>query len=182
MRLLKNLNIKECFTKRRLVFDESLYDKFETLAVYFYFLPFIILPIQSIFKDKFVNSNETFLLYSIYPISIFIGLYIIYRKATEKYLMKIEANLGRAALIKLINEYANYNQLEVFRKTNECIIINEFYSNRNHRNYKIYIFFSKDNLILFTILRNSIKINLPVLFTHFFLKHDLKKMIKNASK
>jgi hypothetical protein len=41
------------------------------------------------------------------------------------------------------------------------------------------VFILKDNQVLFTILKDQYKLNLPTLTSHLFLKHDLKKLFNN---
>ena len=181
MRELKQLNPSESISKRRLIFDEGWNDKFNRLTVYVVFSPLIFLPIATLFKEKFVSTNDIFILYFVFPVSIAFGLYIFYRNATEKRLAKIETDLDRQAIRKLIIEYADKNQFEIYLKSNDCIIINESLESLSSAYKKSRIFFVQDNVVLFTIIRDNFKINIPTLFTHLFLKYDLTKLLKKAS-
>ncbi len=181
MRELKQLNPTESISKRRLIFEEGWYDKFNRLTVYVVFSPFIFLPIATLFKEKFVSTNDIFILYFVFPVSIAFGLYIFYRNATEKRLAKIETDLDRQAIRKLLIEYAEKNQFEIYRKSIDYIIINESFDSLSSAYKKTRIFFVQDNVVLFTIIRDYFKLNIPTLFTHLFLKYDLAKLLKKAS-
>jgi hypothetical protein len=76
-------------------------------------------------------------------------------------------------------DIADKHKLEIYRKSNDCLIFNKSLDNFN--NYKkSMVFILKDNQVLFTILKDQYKLNLPTLTSHLFLKHDLKKLFNNA--
>lgn len=181
MRELKKINTDESILKRRLVFDEGWLDKFNRLTVYIVFSPLILLPVVMFFKEKFVSPNDTFILYYIFPISIAVGLYIFYRNATEKQLTKIDTNFDRQTIRKLLLDYADKNQFEIYRKSNDCLIFNESFDSWTSAYKKTRIFFVQDNLVLFTVIRDNFRLNMPILFTHLFIKKDLRKMLRKAS-
>lgn len=181
MRELIKLNPEDSISKRRLIFDEGWLDKFNRLAVYVVFSPFIFLPVVMFMKEKFVSPNDEFILHWVLPTSFLFGLYIFYRNATEKRLIKVSTDLDRQTIKKIILEYAVKNQHEIYRKSDNCIILNEAYSDWTSAHKKTRIFFFKDNLLLFTVIRDGFKLNLPTLFTHIFLKRDLTKLVKTAS-
>jgi hypothetical protein len=180
MREIKKLNPTESISKRRLIFDEGWDDKFNRLTVYLVFSPLIFLPISMFFNEKFTNTNETFILHWVFPISIIFGLYMFYRTATEKHLIKIDTQLDRQTIRKLLLDYAEKNNFEVYRKSNDCLIFNESFDTWSSAYKKTRIFFVQDNIVLFTVIRDNFRLNLPTLFTHLFLKRDLTKLLKKA--
>jgi hypothetical protein len=180
MRELKKLNPEDSISKRQLIFNEDWSDKFNRLMVYVFSSPFIFLPIVMILNEKFLNSNEEFVLYCVLPASFIFGLYTCYRNATEKRLSKIDTNLSRQTIKKLLLEYAEKNRYEIYRKSDGCVILNEAYGNSICYK-KTRIFFFRDNLILFTVIRDGFRLNLPTLFTHLFLKRNLVRMLKKVS-
>jgi hypothetical protein len=182
MRKLKNLNPLESISKRRLIFDEDWNDKFNRLAVYLVFSPLILLPLLIMyFQEKYTNSNETFVLYWVFPISIILGLYMLYRNATEKQLVKINAQIDSLTIRKLLLDYAEKNNFEVYRKSNNCLIFNESFDIWSSDSKKTRIFFVQDNNVLFTVIQDNFRLNLPTMFTHILLKRDITKLLKKAS-
>jgi hypothetical protein len=180
MREIKKLNPEESISKRRLVFDESWLDKFNRLTVYLVFSPLIFLPVIMFFNEKNTNPNDTFILHYVFPISILIGLYIFYRNATEKLLSKINTDLARQEARRLLLEYAEKEGFEIYRKSSDCLIFNETYSDFSSDYKKTRIFFIQDNIVLFVVIRDSFKLNIPTLFTHLFLKRDIIRLLKKV--
>jgi hypothetical protein len=181
MREIKKLNPDESISKRRLIFDEGWLDKFNRLTVYVVFSPFIFLPAVMFFNEKFTSPNDKFILYCIFPISMFLGLYVFYRNATEKLLSKIDTDLDRQEARQLLLEYAEKQGYEIYRKSNDCLIFNETYSDFSSAFKKTRIFFVQDNIVLFAVIRDSFRLNIPSLFAHLFLKRDMTRLLKKAS-
>jgi hypothetical protein len=181
MRTLRKLNPEESISKRRLIFDEDWLDKFNRLTVYIVFFPFIFLPIVMLLNEKFVGPNDEFILHWVLPASFILGVYTWYRNATEKRLIKVDAQFDSQTIRKLLLEYAKKNQYEIYRKSNGYIILNDTYSYWSSKYKKTGIFFSQDNLLLFTVIRDGFRLNLPTLFTHLFLKRDLIIMMQKTN-
>lgn len=110
-----------------------------------------------------------------------LGLYVIYRKATEKFFYKLTTPFDRQKNKQVLLSYADKQQFEIYRKSNDCIILNESLGDFNPSYKKSMVFILKDNEVLFTILKDQYKLNLPTLTSHLFLKHDLKKLFNNVS-
>lgn len=178
MREIIKLHPQESMSQSRLVFEESWLDKFNTLTVYLVFSPFILLPVEMYLNESFINPNERFILYCVLPISVLSGLYIYYRSATEKRLTKIHTSLKRQDARQLLLNYAEKKGYEIYLKSNDCLIFNETYDDWNSNYKKTRIFFVQDKIIMFCIIRDSFKINMPILFSHLFLKVELKKLVK----
>ena len=182
MRELRKINIDISISKKWLTFDESWADKFNRLIVLMLFGQFIFAPLMLIAAESFTSSNDKFILYWVLPSSILVGLFGIFRCLTEKRLIKIDTLQDRQSIKKTILEYAEKNQLEIYRKSNDCIILNSPNSLDIHTPHKrTQIFLFKDGLLLFTVIRDNFRVNLPIFFTHFFVKYDLAKLLKKAS-
>lgn len=181
MRELRNINTDESISKRRLIFDESWLDKFNRLTIYIVFSPLIFFPTIMFFNEKFTNPNDVAFFYLLAPPSVIFGLYIFYRNATEKNLRTIETHLDRQSIRKILLENAKKNQYEIYRKSNDCLIFNEAYSDSNSAYKKTRIFFFQDNHVLYTVIRDGFRLNLPILFSQLFLKYELTKMLTKAN-
>lgn len=180
MREIKKLYPDESISQRRLIFEEGLLDKFNRLAVYVIFFPFIFFPVFMFFNEKFVSPNDKFFLYCVFPVSILLGLYAFYRNATEKRLIKVDTHLGREEARQLLLEYAKKQGFEIYRKSNDCLVFNEAYSDFSSTFKKTIIFFVQDNVVLFAVIRDGFKLNIPTFFTHLILKHDMTKLLIKA--
>lgn len=60
------------------------------------------------------------------------------------------------------------------------LILNESLGEFNPSYKKSMVFILSHNEVLFTILKDQYKLNLPTLTSHLFLKHDLKKLFNNV--
>ena len=182
MRELHRINIDASISKKWLTFDESWLDKFNRLTVIILFGQFIIVPVMLITNEKFTSVNDKFILHWVLPTSILVGVYGIFRGLTEKRLITISTSLDRQTVKKIILKFAEENQFEVYRKSSDCIILNSpSFADVNTAHKKTRVFFFNDGLLLFTVIRDNFRIDLPVFFTHFFVKHDLTKRLKTAS-
>lgn len=179
MRALRKLNVQESIRKKRLVFDEHWTDKFNMVAVIFVFGQLVFYPVLIIAFEKPQNINDRFFIYGVFPIAIFAGCFGIYRGLTEKRLIKIETSHDQQTIKQAILCYAEKNQLEVYRNSGNCIIINSpttIMMESDHKKSRIFLF--ADGVLLFTVIRDDFKINLPVFFTHLFVKRDLAKLLR----
>ena len=81
---------------------------------------------------------------------------------------------------QILLNFADKKQLELYRQTNDCLILSESLGDFNPSYKKSMVFILKDNEVLFTILKDQYKLNVPTLTSHLFLKHDLKKLFNNV--
>lgn len=181
MRRITKIDIDESVSRHKLIFQEEWLDKFDRFVVYISFGGFIIYPALTIFEADFSNPNDKFISLTLLPLSILFGLYVVYRKATEKLLFVLKTPFDRQKNKQILLYYADNQQLEVYRKSNDCIILNESIGDFNQSYKKSMVFILKGNQILFTILKDQYKLNLPTLTSHLFLKHDLEKLFNNES-
>jgi hypothetical protein len=180
MRRITKIDINESVSRHKLIFQEEWLDKFDRFVVYIFFSGLIIYPALTIFEADFNNPNDKFISLTILPLCILFGLYVVYRKATEKLLFTLTTPFDRQKNKQILLTYADKQQLEVYRKSNDCLILNESLGDFNPSYKKSMVFILKDNEVLFTILKDQYKLNLPTLTSHLFLKHDLKKLFKNV--
>jgi hypothetical protein len=182
MREIRKINVAESVSKRRLIFDESWMDKLNRLAVVIFFGQLIYLPLIVMYYENFANTKEISILHWILLILIVIGLYGIIRALTEKHLIKITTVHDKQTIRTALLDYADRNKFEIYRDSNNCIILNSpNYLDLSSYTCKTRIFFFKDGLLLFTVIRDNLKINLPVLFTHLLIRRDITKSLRKAS-
>lgn len=181
MRRIVKINIEESVSQNKLIFQEEWLDKFDRFVVYVFFSGFIIYPALTIFEADFNNPNDKFISLTILPLCILFGLYVVYRKATEKLLFTLTTPFDRQKNKQILLNYADKQQLEVYRKSNDCLILNESLGDFNPSHKKSMVFILKDNQVFFTILKDQFKLNLPTLTSHLYLKHDLKKLFTSQT-
>lgn len=182
MRRITKIDIDESIAQNKLIFQEEWLDKFDRFVVYIFFGGLIIYPALTIFETDFNNPNDKFISLTLLPLCILFGLYVVYRKVTEKLLFTLTTPFDRQTNRKILLNFADKQQLEVYRKSNDCLILNESLGDFNRSYKKSMVFILKDNQILFTILKDQYKLNVPTLTSHLFLKRDLKKIFNYASK
>ncbi len=180
MKRISKINIDQSVSRQKLVFEEEWLDKFDRIIVYLFFSGLVVYPILTIMVADFNNKNDKFFSLAILPLVILFGLYVIYRKATEKLLFKINTPFNRQKNRQILLDYADKQQFEIYRKSNDCLIFNESIGDFNPRYKKSMVFIVKDNVIFFTILKEQFKLNLPTLTSHLFLKSDLKKLVRQS--
>ena len=181
MRRITKIDIDGSVLRHKLIFQEEWLDKFDRFVVYIFFSGLVIYPTLTIFEADFNNPNDKFISLTILPLCMLFGLYVIYRKATEKHLFTVTTPFDRQKNKQILLSYADKQQLEIYRKSNDCVILNESIGDFNPSYKKSMVFILKDNQVLFTILKDQYKLNLPTLTSHLFLRHDLKKLFNNAS-
>lgn len=179
MRYISKIDIDKSVLRQKLIFEEDWLDKGDRFAVYVLFSALVVYPALTIFEADFNNPNDTFISLTVLPLCILLGLYVIYRKATEKFLFNITTPFDRQKNRRTLLAYAEKHQLEIYRKSNDCLIFNKPTGDLNASYKKSMVFILKDNQVLFTILKDQNKLNLPTLTSHLFLKHDLKKLFNN---
>jgi len=175
MRRIVKVDIPKSINKGWLIFQEDLFDKFEQFFRYFFFSIIVIIPCGVIFIGKFNNADKLFSSIFFPPI-ILVGVYLIYRTATEKKLIKLVTPYDKKITKQKLLDFAQKKEFEIYRNSNDYLIFNELTNNFSTLYKKSMILIIKDHLILFTILQDNYKLNIPTLVSHLFLKHDLKKL------
>lgn len=131
------------------------------------------------FEFNPANPNDQ-IVYIVSPITIIFCLYVMFRTLREKHLICITTSLEKKENRELILDFANDKDFRVYRKSGNFIILNDTVGEVHQ--IKTIVLIVQDNEILFTILREGYKLNYPVLTSHLFLKHDLKKFIMKWEK
>ena len=181
MRTLKGINIDKSIDKQKLVFKLGWYDIFDSIAIYFVFCLFSIVAFLIYFDShRSKNPNDDFFYVYILPVSVLFGLYVIYRKATERHLIKIRTSYSRQQNRQILLGFANKQGFEIYRNSNDCLIFNEPTNDFISVYKKSMIFIVEDGIVLFTILKDGFRLNLPTLTGHLFLRNDLKKLFKET--
>ncbi|MCG9911296.1 MAG: hypothetical protein MH137_08335 [Flavobacteriales bacterium] len=177
MRRIENINIDQSVKRQKLVFEEDWFDKLDRIFIYLFTSGFVVYPLLAIKEADFSNINDKFISLTIFPMLIVFGIYVIYRKATEKRLMKINTPFDRQKNRQILLDYAKQQQLEIFRSSKECLIFNEPVYHFNSLHKKSIVIMVLDNVIYFTVLVDRFRFNLPTMIFHHVLKYDLKKLM-----
>ncbi|SHM50047.1 hypothetical protein [Chryseobacterium polytrichastri] len=181
MRILKNLEIEESIASKKLMFEESWWEKFDTFTNYFMFLALIVPSILALGSVK--SSANSDLEYLLCGSGLFFGLYGFYCKFTEKDLKEIKFNIHKEDAKQRILEYGNKNNYRVSKISNNLIFLNEPTSGYTLGNYeKTIMIFFKNESILYTLIKESARLNVPVLFSQHIIRIDLKKILKKTNK
>jgi len=176
MRSLKNLDIEKSIESRKLVYDESLWDKFDTVINYFMFFS-LMLPAIFGLKDIKPSANNDFE-YLFYICPFLFGLYGLYCKFTEKNLKEIRFTIHKEEAKRRILEYGKKYNYRVSKISNNLIFLNEPTNSFSHWDEeKTTIIFFKDQSISYALIQNGRKINAPVLLSQHFIRKDFKKIL-----
>lgn len=181
---LSYIDTEKSIAAGRLSFNRSGFNKFEQItdtivwstlciAIMFY-------PTLAYFHVNINSLNDRAVAFVLFPLIILFGLYGLYRKLTEKKLIGIDTSSPRHKNKEYLLEFLKLNGYEVFRESKEVVIVNveESLSFNNHWT-KTITFIIDDRRIYFTMVKNYPKINPPVFFSHWSLKADLKKFLKD---
>ncbi|MDW9380429.1 hypothetical protein [Chryseobacterium sp. JV558] len=178
MRSLKNLRITESIQSKKLVFEESLYDKFDTISIY---LGFLVLASASILCLREIKpSLNSSLEYFILTCSLIFSVYVLYCKFTEKHLKEITFDIHKQEAKKRIIEYGKKYNYRISKISDNLIFLNEasdLYSFSGNYEQTTIIFF-KDNAILYTVIKEGLRSNFTVLFSQHLTKRDLKEILR----
>lgn len=174
MRRLYNLNVARSIELKKLITEESFWDKFDTFTNYFMFLALILSSILCFGEIKPSANNS--LEYIILTNGLIFSLYGLYCKFTEKYLNEIKFNIHREDAKQRILEYGKKYNYRISKISNDLIFLNEPNDSLGFGDSEttIMIFFQNNN-ILFTMIKECVKVNTPVLFSQHFIRRDFKK-------
>ncbi|WP_415328479.1 hypothetical protein [Chryseobacterium sp. MMS23-Vi53] len=176
MRSLKNLDIEKSIETRKLICEEGWFDRLDTFTNYFMFLSFMLPAIFGL-KDIKPSANSDFE-YFFYICSFLFGLYGLYCKFTEKNLKEIKFNIHKEEAKRRILEYGKKYNYRISKISNNCIFLNEptdSFSFGNHETTTM-IFF-KDQSILYTLIKDASRLNVPVLISQHIIRNDLKRLL-----
>ena len=178
MRQINNLNISESVRNRKLIFSEKLYDKFDRVSQIIIFTMVISMNASIIFNEY---ESKFYFMLVINIIAIIFSAYIIYRKATEKNLRRLNGFNDSEKNYEILLELGNQEGLEIFIKSKNCLIFNEPNGLFSSEYKTSTIILLEEKAIYFTMIQDGMKMNIPVLFSHLFLESKLKKIISSNS-
>ena len=114
----------------------------------------------------------------IFSIILFIisatSLFGVYRKITQNKFLIIDHSLSRSKVKKIIINYFDEVPRNNIDENGDSIVVKKYFSYY----YRLYSFISIDSKLYINIRNfNQKGGHMPVIFGHFFLKNDLKKII-----
>jgi hypothetical protein len=175
---LSYIDIESSINTRRLVCKHSWLDILDKVVFCMLCISMMAYPSLLLFKTDISNPNDKVLAFTILPLAILFGMYGLYRKLTETKLLRIETSFARHKNKEMLLAFLKQRGHEIFRQNKEVIIVtNEEDLSFNKLWTKTITFIISDKVILFNIVKNYPKLNPPVLFSHLFLKRDLKKFV-----
>lgn len=177
MNELKNLNIEKSIATKKLQYTKSWGDYLNSVLFYFFIVfGFIIVPIK-FYRSKvnYFDPYDKFLAICVLPIVISIGIYMVFNKLTENFLKRIKTKFNKTQNQQLILEFAKNQGYRVRRESNNCIILNKYYSNQIHR--KTAIIFLIDHMIYYTMISSSHIFNTPTFISHHIFKRRIRKWL-----
>lgn len=179
MRSITDVNIEKSIEKQKLVFNETSFDVFDRLIVYFVHGTMVFTALLCFKEFDYQNTNERFLIFTFLPLSNLYGIYTIYRKATEKHFYIIKTPFNKFKNKEILLTFAKKKGYKIIEKSTDCFIFNEYLGELlTPKSINSMVFIVIHHQIYFTILKEHAKLNLPTLTSHLILKYDLKKYLK----
>ncbi|WP_185289008.1 hypothetical protein [Chryseobacterium lactis] len=176
MRSLKKLDITKSLQTKKLIFEEEWSDKFDNLMLYVIFLILTGISIMG-FRKTILSPNNS-LEYIVLACLFFFSLYILYCKFTEKHLKELKFNISKTEAENKIIRYAQ-KRYRISRPANNLIYLNEpteLYSLGGYE--QTVVIFFKDHSILYTLIKENYRSNIPILLSQHLIRMDLKKILK----
>ncbi|MGL5892162.1 MAG: hypothetical protein ACRC3B_19870, partial [Bacteroidia bacterium] len=132
---------------------------------------FITLMIYT--KVDFNQTNDRAFGFVILPLILALFVYVFYRKLSELFFFRVKTKFDTKENRLLLYEFYKTREESVaYIRFN--FFKNSYPSSINNRITYTYIII-KDEEILFAMLTNGLKLNVPVITSHLFLRYDLKK-------
>ncbi len=153
-------------------------DLLSQLTIYLVAVVFILLSIHIIPTADFSNINDR--LSIVLPLVLLssASLYVAYRKATEKHLLRISTSFNADKNKAILSKYICSKGYKTCAFRKDCLIfkkttIGELMDYRT----KTAVFIIRDNLVLFTILQENLRLNWPTFFSHLTIKRELEEIL-----
>jgi len=179
MRSLKKLDIEKSIEAKKLIYDVSWAEKFDTIGIYFVFSILIFYGFLR-FKEMKPSLNNNLEYFCLISLSIFC-LYNLYCKFTERNLKEIKFNIHKEEAKRRILEYGKKYHFRISKISSNLIFLNEPISSLSSSDEeKTTIVFFKDQSVLYTLIQNGRRINTPVLFSQYFIRKDFKKILNQT--
>jgi len=180
MRKITKINITDSIKRGWLVYQGEVSDKFDKILVYCISLFMLIGLTIGVWHIDPSKKDDIFVSLLFLPFAFALFIYMIYRNATEKKLISVVTPYNHEINKQMLLDFASKAELEIYKDSKDLLIFNENISDVGSFYKKSMIFIVEDNLVLFTILQDNFRLNRPVLTSHLFLKHDLKKLFSKS--
>lgn len=176
MRVLRNLNISKSIANGKLIIRENWFEKLDRIMVFFFHTIFFCMPFLVFFDPHKDSNQEGIEYYLLFTLSLF-SLYVIYRKFSEFRLCKITSRNTLDENKELIKEFFLQKGYELNRNSKKLLVFNSDNGfSSNYKTSRIFLFDGND--VYFTMIKSNFRMNLPVLFSHFFVQNEIKKLLK----
>jgi len=183
MRRISNINIGESIRRGRLIYQESFFDKWSYFFVILYFSMLFAITLYMNYFLFTIDNLDLFFNFIFLPTLSFLGIYIAFRKATEKRLIRISYYLEKEAAQQLVTKYLKSKKYHLVAKTADCMIFSkptDFMEIISFTQYKTLVVLFDKEVIHFVLLTKGHRLNLPVLISHLIIRRDLKKLFITA--
>lgn len=178
MRSLYNVNIEKSIKDRRLIFDESLYDRWDNYFQYFVYAIMIIFSIWGLNSIERSNQNISFE-YAFFCVPMIIAMYSLYCKLTEKRLKEIKFTISKEEAYKRVLDYGIKDNYRISKRSDNLIYLNEWTGEVSRRvNERTTIIFFTESSILYTLIKEETRMNSPVLINQHIVRRELKQLLK----
>jgi hypothetical protein len=184
---LSYINIEKSIALGRLITKQDKLDKIDQVIGRIFFAALCIVVVGFIalvyFRQDISSTNDKVVTFAFFPIVVLAALYSLYRKLFETNLIKIETTLPRPENGELLLAFLMKHGYEIVGQSKAVIVTHlEESLSINKNRIKVTTFLLTDEAIYFNMIKEQPKINLPVFFSHLFLKADLRKYFKGAMK
>lgn len=179
MRHIKHIDVEESVKFGKLIYQEEFSDKLDRIVVYLMSLLGMACPFLIGLEMDISNSNDRFVCFYILPLIFLISAYVLYRKATEKHLIKCNTGYEKDRNKKLIRKYIKKFNLKYHHPYENVFLVNDCTHNDQNA-IRTTVFIIQDLKILYIVLYDRPRLNLPSMTSHFIVKYDLKSIIKNT--
>ena len=177
MRKIDKIEFDKSIEKHRLIYKGSLEDRFHTFIILLFCCSFVFISIL-LNVSAIIPHSDRLLELMLSTLVIIICCYVIFRRITEKQLIEIKTRFDRQANKKILLDYLALKNFKSEKDMDDYLIFHEEHSSFGNNSYgKSIIFLFKDNVVYFTILNSGHRIDLPVLISHIYLKHELRKRL-----
>jgi hypothetical protein len=178
MRTLKDLDIEKSIKSRKLIFEESWFDKSDSFISYLIFVALGIFSVMCLDQINPQSSNDR-VGYYLFPIIISLCLYGFYCKFFEKNLREIKFSIHKEDAKQKILEYGKKYHYRISKISDNLIFLNEPTDDFGMKNTeKTILVFFKGDAILYTLIKEGSRLNFPVLFSQHLTRRDFKKILK----
>lgn len=178
MKTLRNLDINKSIESRKLIFEEDWFDKFDNFTNYLIFIALITSSVLCLKEINPLSSNDR-VGYYLFPLVIVFCLYGFYCKFSEKHLKEIKFYIHREEAKQKILEYGKKYNYRISKISDNLVFLNEPINDFSFGNQeKTILVFLKNDTILYTVIKEGVRLNAPVLFSQHFIRRDFKKILQ----